>query len=325
MTLHNEKTATGWHREAASIDRINNAIIALPADDREIWLRAGMAIKSELGDDGFTIWSNWSQSAENYRATDARDVWKSFKTGKVTIGTLFYLAKQNGWTNAGRTRRPSRAEIEQRKRTRQETEAKEQTEREAAHQAAKCKAEQQWRVARPAPVDNWYLQKKHAQPHGIRCQGDVLLIPMQDECGEIWNVQKIDRLHGKRFMYQARVFGLFHVIGELTEAILICEGYATGATIHEQTGYQTYVAFTAGNLMAVAQTVHRLNPGKKITLCADNDRHTAGNPGVTKANAAALAVGGHVAIPPFPDGVPGTDFNDLHVYRMGLVAGACHE
>jgi len=72
-------------------------------------------------------------------------------------------------------------------------------------------------------------------------------------------------------------------------------------------------------------TVRRLNPGKKITICADNDTHLPENKGVLKAQAAALEVGGHVSIPSFPDGVPGTDFNDLHVYRMGLVAGASHE
>jgi putative DNA primase/helicase len=325
MTYQGNKTATGWHREAASIDRIGSAILSLPADDRDIWLKSGMAIKSELGDTGFDIWDKWSQSADNYRATDARDVWKSFKTGSVNIGTLFYLAKQAGWTPDSDAPRLSLAEIEQRKQARRDAEAKEQAERETAYQAAKIKAAQQWRVARPAPADNWYLTAKQVKPHCVRCQGEVLLIPMADEHGELWNVQKIEQLRGKRFLYEARVSGLFHVIGDATNTILTCEGFATGATLHEHTGYQTYVAFTAGNLMAVAQTIRRLNPGKHITLCADNDRNTPGNPGITKATAAALAIGGYVAVPQFPDGVPGTDFNDLHVYRLSSVEGVNHD
>jgi len=48
-----------------------------------------------------------------------------------------------------------------------------------------------------------------------------------------------------------------------------------------------------------------------LTICADNDRGTPGNPGVTAATAAAKAVGARLAIPEFPDGMKGTDWNDL--------------
>jgi putative DNA primase/helicase len=39
----------------------------LPAHDRELWVRVGMAIKSELGEDGFNLWDEWSRAADNYR------------------------------------------------------------------------------------------------------------------------------------------------------------------------------------------------------------------------------------------------------------------
>ena len=47
------------------------------------------------------------------------------------------------------------------------------------------------------------------------------------------------------------------------------------------------------------------------TICADNDNQTIGNPGLTKATAAAQAINGLIAVPEFPEGSTGTDFNDL--------------
>ncbi|MCP4379725.1 MAG: hypothetical protein GY794_26590, partial [bacterium] len=72
---------------------INSAICAIPAHDRETWVRVGMAIHGELGSDGFGIWDEWSQGAGNYSARAARDVWRSFKPGSIGVGTLFHLAR----------------------------------------------------------------------------------------------------------------------------------------------------------------------------------------------------------------------------------------
>lgn len=58
-----------------------------------------------------------------------------------------------------------------------------------------------------------------------------------------------------------------------------------------------------------------LHPAARIVVCADNDRFTlepVRNPGVTKAREAALAVGGLVAIPEFPEDSTGTDWNDWY-------------
>jgi putative DNA primase/helicase len=65
----------------------------------------------------------------------------------------------------------------------------------------------------------------------------------------------------------------------------------------------------------VALAVRKHHPGQRIVICADNDRHTAANPGLTKAREAALAVGGFVSVPEFPEGAEGTDFNDLAALR----------
>ena len=77
------------------------------------------------------------------------------------------------------------------------------------------------------------------------------------------------------------------------------------------------VAFDAGNLEPVARALRAKFPELRLILCADDDSGTPGNPGLTKATAAARAVGGLVAVPDFgpdrPDGAK--DFNDLALHR----------
>jgi putative DNA primase/helicase len=61
------------------------------------------------------------------------------------------------------------------------------------------------------------------------------------------------------------------------------------------------VAFNAGNLKPVALALRKKFPEAKIILCADNDRFTPGNPGVSKAREAALEVNGRLYVPRFED------------------------
>ncbi len=76
---------------------IAEALRFIPADDRDIWLRVGMAVKSAIGDRGFPLWDDWSSTADNYSETAARDVWRSIKAGPVQIGTLFHIARERGY------------------------------------------------------------------------------------------------------------------------------------------------------------------------------------------------------------------------------------
>ncbi|MPY76879.1 MAG: DUF3987 domain-containing protein, partial [Alphaproteobacteria bacterium] len=100
----------------------------------------------------------------------------------------------------------------------------------------------------------------------------------------------------------------------MTHTVCIAEGYATAASIHAATGHTTVVAFSAGNLSAVAEAIRQQHPGAHLIVCADDDRETVGNPGLANAHAAARAVGALLAVPIFGEdrsrGV--IDFNDLH-------------
>ena len=72
----------------------------IPADDRDTWIKIGMAIKSGFGDDGFHLFDEWSKSSDKYRSKSTSEVWKSFKYGGISFGSLVYIAKQFGWQHA---------------------------------------------------------------------------------------------------------------------------------------------------------------------------------------------------------------------------------
>ena len=289
--------------------------------NREVWLKVAMGVHAEFGEQGFTHWDTWSQGAPSYRARDARAVWRSIHPGKVGFGTVVHLAKQGGWCPDPNAPQPSEEEIE--KRARRAEKAKRQAERQQArqHTEAARKARELVDSAFPETGQHAYLVKKRVGGHGIFSDGFRLLVPMRDAEGKLWNLQRIDPRGNKRFLRGGRVAALFHQIGQpIDQAVVICEGYATGATLHESTGHAVAVAFNAGNLKPVAKALREKHPDARLIIAADNDRHTPGNPGLTKANEAALAVGGLVAAPEFDDNEPGTDWNDWYNNRREALA-----
>jgi len=165
-----------------------------------------------------------------------------------------------------------------------------------------------WQAAAAPHTAHPYLLRKGVKPHGIRQSDSLLVIPMRDADGKLWNVQTIAPDGAKLFRRGARKAGTYHAIGgAVTEVLNIAEGYATAASVHEATGQPVAVAFDCGNLEPVARALRAKYPRACIVVCADNDVNTDGNPGLTKAKAAAAAVGGLVAVPPEPF----NDFNDV--------------
>ncbi len=177
-------------------------------------------------------------------------------------------------------------------------------EREADEARRKAEAQQRaaaiWNTATPAPDDHAYLTRKGIKARGARMHKGMLLIPMRAD-GVLHSLQFIGGDGDKRFLTGGRVAGCYFSIGDTKGAAALCiaEGFATGATIHEATGYPVAVAFNAGNLLAVAKAMREKFPDLPLILCADDDRHTPGNPGLTKATEAARAVGGLLVIPSF--------------------------
>lgn len=199
---------------------------------------------------------------------------------------------------------------------------------------------------KPAPENHPYLQKKQAQPHGIkyRKKGGELIIPLYNAENKVGAVQRITKTGWKGFHKgggagEGKYFPIAKS-GDDKSALIICEGFATGASVYEATGIPVIVAFNTGNLKSVGKRIREKYPEAKIIFAADNDAFTfkngkkpegaddrAGddpiwqkyaeadlleNPGIEKAKEAAVEIGGHVVYPVFEDtkNKP-TDFNDL--------------
>lgn len=188
------------------------------------------------------------------------------------------------------------------------------------HAQAATQAAEIWAAARPAPHNHHgYLAKKHIKPHDARvCETSPyvgwLVVPLQDADGRLHSLEFISVDGDKRFLHGGRKQGCFFTLGTMKDVDVVClvEGFATGASVHEATGYAVAVAFDAGNLSPVATELRAMYPQATILICGDHDKNGVGQ---EKARETAAAVNGLVAI---PDG-DGDDWNDVAI-RKGLEA-----
>ena len=191
------------------------------------------------------------------------------------------------------------------------TRQKRETERERLRLKAKKRADEIWSTAGSAN-GHPYLKKKGVGAHGIRAVGEALVVPFFDIFDDLQSLQWIGPDGAKKFEYGGAIAGNFFIIPRKPSEVFIAEGYATAATIHETTGATVVVGFNAGNMLPVAKNIRSKFDRSAITIAADNDQFTKGNPGVTKARAAAKEIGARVVIPQFKTlSTKPTDFNDL--------------
>ena len=86
-----------------ALERIRDALAYIPADDYDIYLRVGMAIKSGLDDAGFDLFRQWAMRSIKFNDEECRRKWASLKPeGGITLATLFGMARQHGWTDKHR-------------------------------------------------------------------------------------------------------------------------------------------------------------------------------------------------------------------------------
>jgi len=225
-----------------------------------------------------------------------------------------------------------------------EREAAEKAEKRQARIDAASRAQSIWDNAKPAADDHPYLLRKNVSAIGLRQDRyDNLVIPMHyysqsNQQTTLVNVQllapdsqdnQFDKTPSaldeeKLFLKGGLVTGAYFTIGSATMfgggVILICEGYATGATVFDAMSYSlpVIVAFNANNLIPVAQSIRAQYPDHRIIICADNDSATAVkmrdkdisegkepkplieyNAGIYKAKQAAATVGGEMVTPSF--------------------------
>lgn len=324
----------------SDIDDIRSALSYIDSHDRDTWWQVGAAVKDELGENGYDLWDEWSQRADNYDNRAAKSTWKSLKPGSFSIGTVWKLARQNGWQPAKPYTPPS---VEEQARRKAESEARRQAaeqERRQTQQRVKGTAQKIWNSSRPASLSHPYLAAKGiTNPDAIAGlrqneykDNDNLIIPVLYE-NEIVNLQSINQDGGKRFLAGGQVQGAYAFIGKSEDVekvgVVMAEGYATAASIYEATGKPVIIAFDAGNMVTVAERLaQKLPQNVPVVIAVDND---ASQTGIKKARQAAALLGDRaMAIqpefsmtliqqyqkgkgvdekgrPPLP-----SDFNDLH-------------
>jgi putative DNA primase/helicase len=208
-----------------------------------------------------------------------------------------------------------------------------------------------WNKATAATADASYLIRKGVGPHGLRIADwckyrksdagqwieqtytGALLVPIYNIKGELRNLQAIlpdKSLPGERdkdFLSGGEKKGCFSFLGtpESGRPLLVCEGFATGASLHECTGHAVAIAFDCGNLGPVALALRVKYPDAVLLIAGDNDVLTKANPGAKNAREAAEATGSRWCVADFSgldeSGKP-TDFNDLHTLAgVAAVAG----
>lgn len=208
----------------------------------------------------------------------------------------------------------SQAERETLRQRADQARAMRESERCRQHEKAAARAADILAKSKEPDASHSYLVRKEVFAHeGIRQHGKALVVPIRDADDTVTSLQFIQPDGSKRFLPGGKITGgHFQIKGAKPGPILICEGYATGASLALATDLDVLVALNAGNLEPVAKLARAQHPHRDIVVCADNDTQTEGNPGVTAATKAALAVGGKLAVAVMPDGAKG-DFNDIAV------------
>ena len=142
-------------------------------------------------------------------------------------------------------------------------------------------AQSLWEKAEPAQSSHKYLSKKKISPLDLRQNRrdgkDVLLVPLRDQDGKLWSLQRIYPDGNKQFLKDGRSSGLMHTLGEPTPTRIIAEGFSTGASIHEATGHCVHIAFNCHNLKSVAESIRIAHPDTDLVIAADDDWKTEEN------------------------------------------------
>jgi len=308
-----------------------------PDQPRQEWVKIGMAVKDGLNGEGFPIFDEWSKGGQTYNATDTRDTWKSIKAdGAVTVGTLFGMAKRNGWKPDGHAPQETEAERQARERKRaervkQETKTKAQKAEEAARKTTYLE-----RIAEPARPDHPYLVRKGIKPAGKLFEATVqqiaeaigyqpksdgqpltgrVLLAFVENGDQRPTVEFIDEQGRKSALAGGPKSGGYWPVQPLPEgdgaglALHIGEGVATVLSVIEATGGVGVAALSASNLPKVAKALRGRYPAARLVILGDVG-------GALKyAEQAARETGATLAAPDFTGldaGEDDTDFNDLH-------------
>ncbi len=260
--------------------------------------------------------------------------YKAYLDDPPCIWWLNWRTGESGtWTAASEKSLTAKERKELRERI-DKAKADTQEERERRWQAGARLAALVWGNSHPANAGHPYLKEKAIPAAALRQTKDNrLIVPILNEAGKIQSLQfilpeKLENGINKLFLKGGKTGGGYCPLaakdGKKDGPLLIAEGFATAASLRLATGYAVLAAFSAGNLLPVAQMARRKYRDREIIICADNDIATKDNPGVAKATMAARAINGKLAICPICNDKP-SDFNDLYRLKSAEAVNAAIE
>ena len=184
--------------------------------------------------------------------------------------------------------------------------------------------------SKEAPASHPYFVAKGITSDGldVRWDGDRVVIPIYSTSGDIVSYQTIgsdlknpkNKLFAKGYTLPP---GHHFKIGEVKRRVFVCEGFATGVSIHRITKECVYCAFSRGNLDDVVQYALNRHVPKEVVLCVDNDGMK------THKSRHKFGPRFRVLRPECPSGMKKADFNDVqdNIYALemlsNLVDGPC--
>ena len=155
------------------------------------------------------------------------------------------------------------------------------------------RAQEIYNKAKDFTGEHDYLKRKQVKAHeGVKILNGALLIPLRNINGEFMSYQRIKPDGDKLYAKDALTGEAFYSMGldELSSGspILLCEGYATGATLRELAEFSydkvaVICAMSCGTIQRIATSLRDKYRDNKIIVMADDDsaKHTDGkNPGV---------------------------------------------
>lgn len=322
--------------------------------ERGTWLSILAGLYTEFSDNAKSIAEKWSATSGKFNRKDFDSTWKSLKSGRVNIGTVIKFAQDGGYRFPDNPKKKTDskvisssfeavesccddesteglAEYMETQASCKDTEKPIVDDEAEEHQKNIKAFSTLWETSKACNTHE-YLEKKGIKNHGWRVsEKGELLVPVSNKNEELIALQRIFKVEDEgRFV---KLFckgssysdGQYACIGkqEKPKTILICEGVATAASVHEATDLMTVIAFSVNNLLKVVNVLKKKYPNADLFVCADDDKDTRGNRnvGVEIARRACSNPNVYHILPKPKANLKGKiDFNDLHViYGLAYV------
>lgn len=252
-----------------------------PSCSYEEWFRIAMAVKA--AGLPFEIFHEWSRHGKNYKGEkDCKTAWESFKPGKITAATLFYIACEKGWYDFTKNQADTSA-INNKNNRGEEKEIYQDSNSIASNKYALTV----WERCVPALPTHEYIVRKRGITNGLRVYPSTaqpliiheknvagyLVIPCLSN-GKLQTLQFIPPDEGNEKLNLGGASfndGYFHV-GTITDVIYLCEGIGQAWANNKSSGSMAVVCFGANRMMAVAKILRAQYPSAHLIIAPDRGK-----------------------------------------------------